>query len=223
MEVTDLRKDMRFNCCYAILLYPANSGIEKTEELIEKKLRKLPIEIVAYFKGVGIRYSSQECLCSCLVDITEWEGNDILFLRPLDGYKISRITVKDEESVRFTGRSDRGEKYILLRHNGSLFMISMENDTERKLRKSKEEIIRLEKSLKRQEEFCGGMEDERGWGKTFKAMSEMPSEGHGRLTELFQRTNKKQREINKLLEGKSPEELETIRKVIEKNVTGKRE
>ncbi len=211
-----MRKDKKFGCCNAILVCIDSSDIKKTEELVEKALTKLPIEIVAYFEGKGMQYHSRECLCSCLADITKWEGNDILFLKPLDGYKISRIAVRNETDVQFIGEDRRKERYILLGYYGSTIMISMESDTERELRKSKEKTEKSKRSLEQQENLFGRIEDQRGWKTTFTAMSKMSPEGHGRQMELLKRINEQQKEVSRLLKGKSPEELKEIVKVIKR-------
>ena len=216
-----MRIDKKFSCCNAILVCPDSSDIKEIEELVEKALTKLPIEIIAYFKEKGMQYHSGECLCSCLADITEWEGNDILFLKPLDGYKISRITIRDKMDVQFMGEDRRKEKYILLGYYGSTIMVSMESDTERELRKSKEKIEKLKRLLEQQENLFGRIEDQREWETTFTAMSKMSPEGHGRQMELLKRINKQQKEVSKLLKGKSPEELKEIVRIIKENTTGK--
>ena len=84
-----MRRDVDAGCCCAVFLHPDNSGIEEIKKLTEEKLKKLPIEIIAYFKGTGM-HSPRECLCSCIVDILKWDNKDILFLKPLDGYEISK-------------------------------------------------------------------------------------------------------------------------------------
>lgn len=207
-----MREDVPFNCCRAIFLHQNSSSIEELKNLAEG-LKELPIEIVAYFKGEGID-APRECLCSCIIDTIGWNGNNTLFLKPLDGYSISRIAVEDGASIRFAGKDDKEEKYILLIHNKSLFMISMESDTERKLRKSKEKINRLEKSLKQQREVWGRIEKNRNWENILGALGRMSSGERQQYAEIFEQTNVRQKKISQLLKEKSPEELERVIEII---------